>query len=153
MGAHATEPKMSTAQGSILVNAPIGSVYRRWLRFEDSPQFMTGVKEVEKLDANHFFMTVAWNGKRMEGVLEIMLRVPERRIAWRLVAGKSHCDHVATGVTSFTSQTDRSTRVNLKVSSPTVGDDLSGRVHQYLRNFKRLVEDRARRKRATPREA
>jgi uncharacterized membrane protein len=153
MGAHATKLKMSTAQGSILIKAPIASVYRRWLRFEDSPQFMTAVKEVEKLDANHFFMTMTCNGKRMEGVLEIMLRVPERRIAWRLVAGKSHYDHVATGVTSFTSQSDRSTRVNLKISSPTVGDDLSGRVHQYLRNFKRLVEDPARRKRATPLEA
>ena len=147
------EPKMSTAQGSILVKAPIGSVYCRWLRFEDSPQFTTAVKEVEKLDANHFSMAVTCNGKRMEGVLEIMLRVPERRLAWRLVAGKSRCDHIATGVTSFTSQTDRRTRVNLRVSSPRVGDDLSDRVHQYLRNFKRLIEDWARRKRATPREA
>ena len=94
---------MNTAQGSILVKAPIGTVYRRWLRFEDSPQFTTAVKEVEKLDANHFSMAVTCNGKRMEGVLEIMLRVPERRVAWRLVAGKSRCDHVATGVTSFTS--------------------------------------------------
>ena len=153
MGAHATELKMSTAQGSILIKAPIGSVYRRWLRFEDSPQFMSAVKEVQKLDANHFFTAVACNGKRMEGVLEIMLRVPERRLAWRLVAGKSRCDHVATGVTSFTSQSDRSTRVHLKVSSPAVGDDLSDRVHQYLRNFKRLIEEKARRKRATPREA
>ena len=118
---HVREPKMNTAQGSILVKAPIGSVYRRWLRFEDSPQFMTAVKEVEKLDANHFFMAVTCNGKRMEGVLEIMLRVPERRLAWRLVAGKSHCDHVATGVTSFTSQSDRTTRVNVKISFPTVG--------------------------------
>jgi len=150
---HVRGPKMNTAQGSILVKAPISSVYRRWLRFEDSPQFMTAVKEVEKLDANHFFMTVTWNGKRMEGVLEIMLRVPERRLAWRLVAGKSRCDHVATGVMSFTSQSDRSTRVHLKVSSPAVGDDLSDRVHQYLRNFKRLVDDRARRKRATLRES
>jgi uncharacterized membrane protein len=147
------EPRMNTAQGSILIKAPIGSVYRRWLRFEDSPQFMTALKKVEKLDANHFFIAVTCNGKQMEGVLEIMLRVPERRLAWRLVAGKSHCDHVATGVTSFTSQSDRSTRVSLKVSSSTVGDNLSDRVHQYLRNFKRRVEDRAPRMRATPRES
>jgi uncharacterized membrane protein len=147
------EPTMNTAQGSILVKAPIGSVYRRWLRFEDSPQFMSAVKEVEKLDANHFFIAVTCNGTRMEGVLEIMLRIPERRLAWRLVTGKSHCDHVATGVTSFTSQTDRSTRVSLKVSSSTVGDNLSDRVHQYLRNFKRRVEDRAPRMRTTPRES
>ena len=147
------EPKMNTAQGSILVKAPIGSVYRRLLRFEDSLQFLTAVKKVEKLDANHFFMAVTCNGKRMEGVLEIMLRVPERRLAWRFVSGKSRCDHVATGVASFTSQTDRSTRVNFKVSSSTVGGDLSGRLHQYLRNFKRRVENRSRPKRATPRKA
>ncbi|HMH03372.1 MAG TPA: SRPBCC family protein, partial [Candidatus Udaeobacter sp.] len=80
---------MNTAQGSIGVKAPIGSVYRRWLRFEDFPKFMTAVKEVERLDANHFFMAAVCNGKRIEGVLEIMLRGPERRLAWRLVGGKS----------------------------------------------------------------
>jgi hypothetical protein len=46
---------MSTAQGSILIKAPIGSVYRRWLRFEDSPQFMSAVKEVEKAGRKPFF--------------------------------------------------------------------------------------------------
>ena len=144
---------MSTAQGSILVKAPIGSVYRRCLRFEDAPQFVTAVKEVERLDANHFFMAVACNGKRMEGVFEIMLRVPERRLAWRLVAGKSGCDHVATGVASFTSQSDQSTRVNLKISYSIVGEDLSDRIDKYLRNFKRLVEGPTVRKRGTRREA
>jgi uncharacterized membrane protein len=138
---------MNTAQGSVLVEAPIGSVYRRWLRFEDSPQFMTAVKEVEKLDANHFFVTVACNGKKLEGVLEIMLRVPERRLAWRLVTGKSRCDHIATGVVSFSSQSDGNTRVNLKISYSIVGDDLSDRIGKYLRNFKRLAEDRKDRKR------
>jgi uncharacterized membrane protein len=144
---------MSTAQGSILVKAPIGSVYRRCLRFEDTPQFMTAVKQVEKLDANHFFMAVACNGKRMEGVLEIMLRVPERRLAWRLVAGKSRSDHVATGVASFTSPSDESTRVSLKISYSIVGDDLPDRIDKYLRNFKRLVEGRTVRKKGTRREA
>jgi uncharacterized membrane protein len=144
---------MSTAQGSILVKAPIASVYRRCLRLEDTPQFVTAVKEVEKLDANHFFMAVACNGKRMEGVLEIMLRVPDRRVAWRLVAGKSRCDHVATGVASFTSQSDRSTRVNLKISYSIVDDDLSHRIDKYLRNLKRLIENRTVRKNQTWRQA
>jgi uncharacterized membrane protein len=143
---------MSTAQGSILIKAPIGSVYRRWLRFEDSPQLVNAVKEVEKLDASHFFVVVACNGKRMEGLLEIMLRVPERRLAWRIVAGKSHCDHVATGVASFASKSDQTTRVNLKISYSIVGEDLSDRIDKYLRNFKRLVEDRTRRKTETLRE-
>ena len=141
--------RMNTAQGSIGVKAPIGSVYRRWLRFEDFPKFMTAVKEVERLDANHFFMAAVCNGKRIEGVLEIMLRGPERRLAWRLVGGKSRCNHLATGVASFTSQSDRSTCVNLKISHSTFGDDLSDRIHEYLRNFKQLVERHEDRKRGS----
>jgi uncharacterized membrane protein len=135
--------KMSAAEGSILVKAPIGNVYRQWLRFEDFPKFITAVKEVQKLDANHFFIAVAYDGKRHEGVLEIMLRVPERRLAWRVLAGKSSSDHLATGVVSFTSRSDRSTCVTLKVSSSFGGSrTVSRRVARYLQNFKRLVEER-----------
>lgn len=131
--------KMSVAQGSIVVNAPIGSVYRQWLRVEDFPKFVTTVKKVQKLDANHFFIAVVYEGKRYEGVLEIMLRVPERRLAWRVVAGKSSSDHFATGVVSFTSGSDRRTCVTLKISSNFRGA-LSRRIDKYLHNFKRLVE-------------
>ena len=151
VGAHARDIWMNTAQGSILVKAPIGAVYRRWLRLEDSPQFLTAVKQVQRLDTNHFFMAATCNGKPMEGVLEIILRVPERRLAWRLVAGKSRSDHLASGVASFTSQSDRSTRVTLKATYSIVGEDLSDRIQEYLSKFKRLVEDRPRRTRATRR--
>jgi uncharacterized membrane protein len=130
---------MNAAEGSILVNAPISGVYRRWLRVEDFPQFMTAVKEVQKVDANRFFIVVAHDGKRHEGLLEIMLRFPERRVAWRVLAGKSSSDHIATGVVSFTSQSDQSTCVTLKISSKFDGA-VSRRVERYLQNFKRLVE-------------
>jgi uncharacterized membrane protein len=132
---------MSAAEGSIVVKAPIGTVYRQWVRFEEFPKFMTAVKEVQKLDANHFFIAVAHNGKRYEGMLEIMLRVPERRLAWRVLAGRSTSDHFATGVVSFASRSDRSTSVTLKVSSSFGGSrTVSRRVARYLQNFKRLVE-------------
>ena len=135
--------KMSGAEGSILVKAPIGRVYRQWLRVEDFPKFMTAVKEVQKLDANHFFIAIAYNGKRHEGVLEIMLRVPERRLAWRVLAGRSRSDHFATGVVSFSSRSDRSTGATLKVSSSFGGSRIvSRRVDRCLQNFKQLVENR-----------
>jgi uncharacterized membrane protein len=133
--------KMSAAEGSIVVKAPIGRVYRQWLRFEDFPKFMTAVNEVQKVDANHFFIAVAHDDKRYEGMLEIMLRVPERRLAWRVLTGKSSSDHLATGVVSFASRSDRSTCVTLKVSSSFGGSrTVSRRVDRYLHNFKRLVE-------------
>ena len=132
--------KMNAAEGSILVKAPIGRVYRRWVRVEDFPKFMTALKEVRKCDANHFFVAIAYNGRRYEGILEIMLRVPERRLAWRVLGGKPLSGTLATGVVSFASPSDQSTFITLKVSS-TFNGAVSQRVRKYLHNFKRLVEE------------
>src|SRR5229473_1244992 len=129
---------MSATQGSILVGAPIGSVYRQWLRVEDFPKFMPAVKKVQKLDGDHFSLVVSLNGKRHEAVLEIMLQVPERRFAWRVLAGKPS-EHFVSGVVSFTLRPDQRTRVTLKIS-PGFDGAGSRRVDSYLRNFKAFME-------------
>jgi uncharacterized membrane protein len=129
---------MSAAQGSIVVRAPIGSVYLQWLRIEDFPKFMPALKEVQELDGGHFAIVFSLKGKRHEAVLKIMLQVPERRLAWRALVGKAS-EHFAAGVVSFTSRPDRSTRVTLKVSS-SFDAAVSRRTHSYLRNFKRFME-------------
>ena len=134
-----TRKLMDAAQGSIVVNAPVAAVYKRWLAFEDYPKFITAIKRVRKLDANHFVATLAFTGKRYDAVLEIMLRVPERRLAWRTVANGHAPDHLATGVVSFESSSKETTRINLRLSS-SFGGAVSRRVDRYLRNFKRLVE-------------
>jgi uncharacterized membrane protein len=99
---------MSAAQGSIVVSAPVGDVYRQWLRVEDSPKFIPTVKEVQKLDGEHFAIVFSFNGKRHEGVLEIMLRAPKRRLPWRALAGGAS-NYLASGVVSFTSRPNRRT--------------------------------------------
>ena len=132
-------PKMNAVQRSIVVNAPIGSVYRQWLRLEALPKFIATVKEVKKLDANHFFIAVSNTTKRYEGVLEILLQVPERRLVWRVVARGSSSQHFATGVVSFTPRCERSTEVTLRMCSSFNGV-VSRRLSRYLRNFKRLIE-------------
>src|ERR1700704_1053084 len=81
-----TGDAMNAAQGSIAVNAPVAAVYKRWLAFEDYPKFITAIKRVRKLDKNHFVALLAFNGKQYEATLEIMLRVPERRLAWRTIS-------------------------------------------------------------------
>jgi uncharacterized membrane protein len=129
---------MSAAQGSIVVSAPVGDVYRQWLRVEDFPKFMPAVKEVQKLDGGHFAIVISFNGKRHEGVLEIMLRAPERRLAWRALTGGAS-NYLASGVVSFTSRPNRSTCVILKIC-PGFNGSVSHRVHSYLRNFKRFME-------------
>jgi len=100
-----------------VVKAPVADVYERWLAFEDYPKFITAIKRVRKLDANHFVASLAFNGKQYETMLEMMLCVPERRFAWRTLADNSARDHLAAGVVSFASLPDQSTCVTLKLTS------------------------------------
>ena len=134
--------KMDAAEGSIAVNAPVAAVYKRWLAFEDYPKFITAIKRVRKLDKNHFVASLAFNGKQYEATLEIMLRIPERRLAWRTISNGDAHDHLAAGVVSFASLSDHGTRVTLKLTS-SFGGAVSNRVDKYLRNFKRLIEKRS----------
>ena len=130
---------MDAAEGSIVVQASVVDVYQRWLAFEDYPKFVTAIKRVRKLDANHFIALLGFNGKQYEATLEVMLRVPERRLAWRTIADHRAPDHFAAGVVSFASLFDQSTCVTLKLTS-SFGGAVSHRVDKYLHNFKRLVE-------------
>jgi uncharacterized membrane protein len=130
---------MDAAEGSIVVDAPVSDVYQRWLAFEDYPKFVTAIKRVRKLDANHFVASLGFNGKQYDTTLEMMLRVPERRLAWRTISDGQAPAHLATGVVSFVSQPDRRTRIMLKLTS-SFGGAVSRRVDKYLRNFKKLVE-------------
>ncbi len=108
-----------------MVNAPVSDVYQRWVAFEEYPKFITVIKRVRKLDANHFVASLRFNGKQFETMLEMMLRVQDRS---------------ATGVVSFLSHHDRMTRITFKLTS-SFGGAVSKRVDKYLRNFKRLIEE------------
>jgi uncharacterized membrane protein len=130
---------IDAAEGSIVVKAPVAAVYQGWLAFEDYPKFITAIKRVRKLDANHFVASLGFNGKRYDTTLEMMLRVPERRLAWRTLADRRAPDHLAAGVVSFASLSDQSTCVTLKLTS-SFGGAVSNRVDKYLHNFKRLIE-------------
>src|SRR4029453_10847010 len=82
MPSKGTRPrKMGAAEGSIAINAPVATVYKGWLAFEDYPKFITAIKRVQKLDKNHFVASLVFNGKQYEARLEIMLCVLERRLA------------------------------------------------------------------------
>ncbi|PYJ44846.1 MAG: hypothetical protein DME80_04810 [Verrucomicrobia bacterium] len=134
------EPRtMNAAKGSIVIKASVVDVYQRWLAFEDYPKFITAIKRVRKLDANHFVASLGFNGKKYDATLEMMLCVPERRLAWRTLADHHAPDHFAAGVVSFASLSERSTCVTLKLTS-SFGGAVSSRVDKYLRNFKSLVE-------------
>ena len=141
MSKKGTRPRTTDAtEGSIAVNAPVAAVYKRWLAFEDYPKFITAIKRVRKLDANHFVASLGSNGKEYETTLEMVLRVPERRLAWRTLADPRIPDHFAAGVVSFAPLSEQSTCVTLKLTS-SFGGAVSRRLGIYLQNFKKLIED------------
>jgi uncharacterized membrane protein len=127
--------RMHAARKSIVVKAPVAKVYQQWLKGEDFPKFITAITRAHRLDGNHFAVSISLNGQQHEAVLEITLRVPERRLAWRTLG-----DRPAAGVVSFTPQGKQSTAVGLTIMS-TYSGPVSGRVDTYLQNFKTLVED------------
>ena len=130
---------MDAAEGSIAVKGPVADIYKRWLEFEDYPKFITAIKQVRKLDSNHFSAVLSFNGKPHEALLEIMLRVPERKLAWRTLANDGAPHHLAAGVVYFASRPDQNTCITLRLTS-SFGGAISHRVDKYLHNFKRLVE-------------
>jgi uncharacterized membrane protein len=134
---------LGAAEGSIVVNAPVSDVYRRWLAFEDYPKFITAFKRVRKLDANHFVASLRFKGKQYETTLEMMLRIKDRKLAWRTIANGDVPAHLATGVVSFLPHGDRMTRIALKLTS-SFGGAVGRRIDKYLRNFKRFIESHAR---------
>ena len=126
---------MNAARHSVVVKAPIGQVYERWSRFEDLPRFIKLLRDVQRMDDTHFSYTWHPNGTEQRDVFHIVLRIPERRIAWR-----STSDGFMSGVVSFEPRSNEETEVTLKIRSIFDRPSLARRVEEYLSNFKRLVE-------------
>ena len=128
--------EMNAAQQSVLVKAPISEVYEQWSRVENLPRFITPLRNVQRIDDTHFSYIWHPNGSEQQGVFQIVLRVPSRRIAWR-----SMSDGFMSGVVGFEPRSDQETEITLKIRSTFDPPSLSRRVEEYLGNFKRLVEN------------
>jgi uncharacterized membrane protein len=123
---------------SIVVNAPVADVYACCSRFEELPRFITSLREVQKIDEMHFSFTSLLDGEEQKTVLRIVLRVPERRIAWQAIS-----DNFPRGVVLFEPLSDRTTEITVKLRSSIEPATLAKVTCDYLRNFKRFVETAA----------
>jgi len=125
------QPGMNAAQQFVVVKAPLERVYEQWSRIEDLPKFIPPLREVRRIDDAHFSYTWRPNGDDQHGVFHIVLQIPGRRIAWRTMS-----EGFMSGVVSFEPRFQEETEVTI-FDPPS----LSQRVEEYLRNFKRLVEN------------
>ena len=73
---------MSTIEKSIEVNVPEYTAYAQWTRFEEFPQFMEGVKEVER-NGKRLHWKAEIVGQDKEWDAEITEETADQRIAWR----------------------------------------------------------------------
>jgi uncharacterized membrane protein len=134
--APAVQPSINAAQQFVVVKAPIARVYEQWSRIEDLPRFVTSLRHVRRIDDTHFSYVWHPNGEDKQGIFEIVLQIPKRRIAWRTIS-----NGFMSGVVSFEPRSEQETEVTLKIRSIFDPPNLSRRVEEYLRNLKRLIED------------
>ena len=126
---------LNAARRSIVVKVPVERAYQEWARVEDLPKFITPLQSVRRIDDTQFSYTWHRDGEEHQGALHIVLQIPCRRIAWRILSNP-----LMSGVVSFDRRSKQETEVTLKIHSVCDPLNLSLRVEEYLGNFKRLVE-------------
>ena len=126
---------LNAARRSIVVKVPVERAYQQWARVEDLPKFITPLRNVQRMDDTQFSYTWGPNGEEHQGVLHLVLQIPCRRIAWRIMSNP-----LMSGVVSFDRRSKQETEVTLKIHSVCDPLNLSLRLEEYLGNFKRLVE-------------
>jgi len=137
---------METIEKTIEIDAPVSKVYNQWTQFEDFPRFMEGVEQVTQIDDSHLHWVAEVGGKKKEWDAEIVVQIPDQRIAWQSTSGVT-----TAGTVNFKSKDLNQTELSLKLSYEpegaveNVGDALgflSRRVEGDLKRFKDFIQTR-----------
>src|SRR3954471_21659509 len=107
-GAHEVEVGMTKVQKSVEVAVPVRTAYDQWTQFEEFPQFMSGVQQVEQLDERTMRWVAEIAGVRRQWIATVLEQVPDERVAGGAGEGATN----AGAVPCEPLGTDR-TRVNL----------------------------------------
>ncbi|MFC7489576.1 MULTISPECIES: SRPBCC family protein [unclassified Knoellia] len=86
---------MSTkVEKSIVVDVPISTAYNQWTQFEDFPQFMGAVQQVEQLDDQRLRWVAQIAGVKREWEARILEQRPDEKIAWAATEGATNAGAV-----------------------------------------------------------
>ena len=138
---------MAQVHAAIDVDVPVSAAYGQWTQFEEFPNFMEGVHEVQQLDDRRLHWKAEVGGHEKEWDAEIKEQVPDQRIVWASVDGETNA-----GIVQFLPIGAGATRVTLDMSyNPdgmieTIGDKLgfmSRRVNGDLERFRHFIQERA----------
>ena len=139
---------MPTIEKSIEVNVPEYTAYAQWMKFEEFPQFMEGVKEVKRLDGKRFHWKAEIAGQVKEWDTEITEQAADQRLAWTSRGGA-----IKRWVMTFHPLSNARSKIMLQVEYDSQGSaedtgtalgTVSQRVQGDLERFKALIEKRWR---------
>jgi uncharacterized membrane protein len=135
---------MERIERSIEVRCPLRTVYTQWTRFEEFPEFMSGVLEVRQVDDTHVHCQAEIWGEEKEVDAEIVEHVPNHHIAW-----KSMSVTPSAGIVNFESLGPQLTRVKLVIAYEPSGaaddgldalESLGIRLQETVEDFKWFIE-------------
>ena len=135
---------MSTVIKSIDVDVPVSTAFEQWARFEELPDFVSGLLEVKRLDDRCLYWRAEIAAIETVWELEITALEPDERIAWSARSGPNNW-----GTITFVPLSTSRTRVTMEVHydpasfMQSIGDyfGVLGRwVERSLIRFKDLME-------------
>jgi len=137
---------MSHIQETVDVDVPVRVAYNQWTQFEEFPQFMGGVQEVQQLDEKRLHWVAEIAGVHREWDAEITEQIPDKRVAWTNIGGATNG-----GVVTFHRLAPQRTRVMLQLDFEpegileNVGDKLgfvAGQTKADLERFREFITSR-----------
>jgi len=137
---------MTKVETSVEVAVPVTTAYNQWTQFEEFPQFMSGVQQVEQLDDRTLRWVAEIAGVRRQWIATVLEQVPNRKVAWAATEGATNA-----GAVTFETVGGATTKVTLELDYEPegvvekVGDTLNIVERQAvgdLERFKSFVEAR-----------
>jgi len=80
---------MTEVQQHVDIDCPVRTVYDQYTQFETFPKFMSGVERVDQLDDKTLHWVIEIGGGRREFDAKITEQIPDKRIAWKAIDGKT----------------------------------------------------------------
>lgn len=134
---------------TIVINRPVGELYRFWRSLENLPRFMHHLESVERVtDTLSRWRARGPAGTTVEWNAEIINEVPDKVIGWRSIEGS---DVVSAGSVNFdATRGGTRLRVRLQYSPPggkagaavarLMGSDAATEIRDDLRRLKQMLE-------------
>lgn len=137
---------MPTVTESRIIEHDVRTVYNQWTQFAEFPRFMEGIERIDQLDDTRLHWVANFGGETHEWDAEITEQVPDKRIAWRSIDGKTN-----TGAVTFKAPDADKTEVTVEMEWEAEGlkEKIGGalgfddrQIKQDLDRFASLLDER-----------